>query len=126
MNPDTLLLRQVHPTFVQDGRITSQVFRPTLKDESKISVYNGDMITPEESYNKFCQQANCTSFGVVAVTKNECDGHELPVIEDGKPIPEHCLITFEDFSKKQIETKAKFLKRFAEIRGWLYRSEDSI
>jgi len=39
MTENTLLLRQVHPSFVQDGKITSQVFRPTPKDENKLSMY---------------------------------------------------------------------------------------
>ena len=47
MTGTTLLLRQIHPSFVQDGRVTSQAFRPTPKDESLLSVYDGDQITPE-------------------------------------------------------------------------------
>ena len=42
MTPDTLLLRQIHPGFIQGGRVTSQAFRPTPKDEFLLSVDNGD------------------------------------------------------------------------------------
>jgi hypothetical protein len=44
MTEATLLLRQVHPSFIQHGRVTSQVFRPTLKDKRLLSVYDGDLI----------------------------------------------------------------------------------
>ena len=61
MDPNTLLLRQVHPSFVQAENVsaqvfytlmqglavTSQVFKPTPKDENQLSVYNGDKFTPE-------------------------------------------------------------------------------
>lgn len=120
MNLKTLLLRQVHPCFVQDGKITSQAFRPTPKDEKKLSVYDGDKISPEKSYNHYCCQAGCTSHGVMAVSNEECATQELTVIEDGIPFPEHCSICFDNFSKSQIEKKAKRLKRFAEERGWLF------
>lgn len=47
MTPQTQLLRQIHPNFVQAGRVTSQAFRPTPKDENHLSVYDGDQIQPE-------------------------------------------------------------------------------
>ncbi|OQC41352.1 MAG: hypothetical protein BWX66_00754 [Deltaproteobacteria bacterium ADurb.Bin058] len=48
MNVHTLLLRQIHPDFIQNQRVSSQAFRPTPKDERKLSVYDGDLITPAE------------------------------------------------------------------------------
>jgi len=46
MNSDTLLLRQINPFWFQNGRETSQAFRPTPKDEKLLSVYGGDLISP--------------------------------------------------------------------------------
>ena len=43
MTPDTLLLRQIHPSFMQYGRVTSLAFRPTPKDEGFLSVGDGDV-----------------------------------------------------------------------------------
>ena len=100
MDSTTLLLRQVHPSFIQDGRITSQVFRPTPKDENLLSIDNGDMISAEASFIRFCARPDCRSVGVIAVNKEECDQQELPVREDGKPYPEHCSIDFSGYSKK--------------------------
>ena len=42
MTPDTLLFRQVNPGWIREGRVTSQAFKPTAKDEKKLSVYDGD------------------------------------------------------------------------------------
>ena len=122
MNSTTLLLRQVHPSFIQNGRITSQVFRPTPKDENMLSVDNRDRIAAEDSFVRFCGQPDCHSVGVMAVSKEECAEQELPVLEDGKPYPEHCSIDFGGLGKSRIEKIAKCLKRRADSRGWQYQS----
>jgi len=40
VNDSTLLHRQVNPAFVQSGRVTSQAFKPTPKDQGLLSVYD--------------------------------------------------------------------------------------
>ncbi len=120
MTDESLLLRQVHPTFIQDGKVTSQVFRPTPKDEGSLSVDNGDMISPFDSWIRFTAKPTCHSVGILAVSHGECVEQELAVVEDANPYPEHCSIIFSSFSKSQIEQKAKILKVAAERRGWLY------
>jgi hypothetical protein len=72
MTPSTLLLRQVHPGFVQAGRITSQVFRPTPKDEGYLSVDNGDLITPQQAWQRFTANPAVASAGIMAVTWAQC------------------------------------------------------
>jgi hypothetical protein len=120
MTPDTLLLRQIHPSFVQDGRVTSQAFRPTPKDEFLLSVDDGDRVSAEASWQRFTANSACKSIGVQALSQAECAGQELAVIEDGVPHPEHCSIDFTAFDKKIIEKKAKLLRAQAEMRGWLF------
>lgn len=120
MTPDTLLLRQIHPSFVQDGRVTSQAFRPTPKDELHLSVDNGDRLTAEAAWCRFTADPACTSAGVQAVSQSDCAAQALPVIEDGRPHPEHCSIDFSAFEKKAIEKKAKLLRAAAATRGWLF------
>ncbi len=122
MTLETPLLRQVNPSFVQEGRVTSQVFRPTPKDQDALSVDNGDMISPQDAWQRFVDLPNCRSVGVLAVCKKECDEQELPVIEDGIPFPEHCSIDFVGFTKSATEKKAKILKILAERRGWLHQA----
>lgn len=122
MNDQTLLLRQVHPSFVQAGRITSQVFRPTPKDENQLSVYDGDQIMAEAAWKHFISDPNCHSTGVMAVTQAQCMELELVVVADGVPFPEHASIDYSAFAKSEIEKKAKVLKGHAQARGWLYQT----
>lgn len=122
MRPQTQLLRQIHPSFVQAGRVTSQAFRPTPKDEQRLSVYDGDQIQPQAAWQHFTQNPACNSAGVLAVSKGECDGEQLPVVADGVPFPEHCYLDYSAFDKNTIEKKAKALSRFAQSRGWLFQA----
>ncbi|KTC08488.1 hypothetical protein AO387_05575 [Pseudomonas syringae ICMP 11168] len=121
MDDQTQLLRQVHPSFVQDGKITSQVFRPTPKDDKKLSSYDGDLITPDASYAHFTAREDCRSAGVVSITAGECLALGLPTVADPEEFPEHVLIDFSDYEKKEVEKKAKILRANAESRDWLYK-----
>ncbi len=121
MTPNTLLLRQIHPNFVQNGRVTSQAFRPTPKDELRLSVDNGDCVTAEAAWQRFTADAVCKSLGVQAISKVECETQDLPVIEDAHPYLEHCSIDFAAHNKKAIEKKAKTLRAKAELRGWIFK-----
>ena len=56
MNDATLMLRQIHPSFIKQGQITSQAFRPTIKDDKKLSVYDNDMITAEKAYEHYTKK----------------------------------------------------------------------
>ena len=48
MYSDTLLLRQIHPDFVErDGQVSYVAFRPFPRDEGKLSAYDGDQVTAE-------------------------------------------------------------------------------
>lgn len=121
MTPETLLLRQIHPSFIQNGRVTSQAFRPTPKDEFLLSVDDGDRVSAEVAWQRFIANPSCKSAGVQAISQAECTAQALPVIEDGQPHPEHCSVDFTAFDKKAIEKKSKLLRAQAETRGWLFR-----
>lgn len=121
MNHQTLLLRQIHPSFIQAGRITSQAFRPTPKDENKLSVYDGDQITAEAAWQHFTSNPIFRSAGVMAVTQGQCVELALEVIANGEPFPEHASIDYSAFAKSEVEKKAKVLKGYAQARGWLYQ-----
>jgi len=123
MNKDTLLLRQIHPSFIQNDRVTSQVFRPTPKDEKKLSVYDGDMIDPMAAFEHYTQQLKLASVGVMGVTVDECSALNLPCQSDPEPFSEHAIIDFSHLAENAITKKSKLLKKKAEIRGWLYREE---
>ena len=121
MTPDTLLLRQVHPSFVQEGRVTSQAFRPTPKDDKRLSTYDGDQITAEQSWEHFIQQPDCRSAGVMAASYAECTALELNVVADGATFQEHVSIDYSQYVESDIKKKAKLLARDAQERGWLHQ-----
>lgn len=121
MDSETKLLRQIHPTFVQNGRPTSQAFRPTPKDENQLSVYNGAMIAAAASWHYYTETLRLESAGVLALSHAECDAQQLKVIEDGIPIPAHCYIDFSGVSKPDAERKSKKLAALAKKRGWLFQ-----
>ena len=121
MNLQTNLLRQVNHSWVHGGRVTSQAFMPTPKDQEQISTYDGDQITPEGSWRHFTHDLGCQSDGVVAVTKEECEECGLPVTSDPKPFPEHTLIDFSGLSRKGKKDRAQRLTLSANTRGWLFQ-----
>jgi hypothetical protein len=122
VTPETLLHRQIHPSFIQQGRPTSQAFRPTPKDENKLSAYDGDKIQPKASWEHYTGFLHLASAGVMALTHAECVAQCLVVAEDGDPFPEHCSIDFSNLTKKAIEKAAKILAEGAIARGWLYQN----
>lgn len=122
MNNNTLLLRQIHPAFIQQDKITSQAFRPTPKDEKLLSVDNGDKVQAAEAWARFVVNPQCQSVGVMAVSYQECSNEDLKVIEDGAPYPEHCSIDFNNLSNGQINRKSKELRFYAEQRDWIYKN----
>lgn len=122
MNEITMLLRQINPSWIQEGRVTSQTFRPTSTDEKLLSVYDGDKIAAEDSWRHFTIELGLVSIGVMAATVAECQSHALTVTPDPEPYPEHVVIDYSGFSEKQIKSKAKFLTAAAVSRGWQYRT----
>ena len=118
MNGTTLLHRQVNPNWIQSGRVTSQAFKPTPKDQRRLSVYDGDLISADDSWRHFTQSPERSSVGVLSVTVAECQSLELSAESDPEPFPEHVVIVFgEIFSNGQTEAKAKHLRAFAVARG---------
>ncbi len=120
MTLDILLYRQVNPGWIREGRITSQAFKPTAKDQKKLSVYDGDRMTAQQAYRHYTHQLGLTSVGVMALTVAEWWQQKLPVTCYPEPFPEHVVIDFRDCSNADIKTKAKYLTRAAVLRGWQY------
>ena len=122
MTESTLLLRQIHPNFIKLGRPTSAAFRPTPKDEHKLSVYDGDLITAAAAFAHY-RGRKLESVGVLAVTVEECTRQELQVHSSPEHFPEHAEIDFSGLGSSQCERKGKKLREAAEIRGWLHQAE---
>lgn len=136
MQDNTLLHRQVHPAFVQDNQlssqvfetqltniatgITSQVFAPTPKDNNQLSVYNGDKFTAEQAYRHYILQLE--SVGVVSVTVEETNSIQLECVENNTPFNGHSYIDFAQLSANQVKSKAKILKNLANKRNWTFKN----
>lgn len=126
MDKDTLLLRQVHPSWMVGDSISQQVFssqtfKPTPKDEGLLSVYNGEVFNAYQAFEHFTNQ-NLPSVGVVAVTSAECATVPVPVINDNVPFHGQCSLDYRQLSGKGIKKAASILKAFAQARSWLYTS----
>lgn len=121
MNPGTLLLRQINPLWLQNGRVTSQAFRPTPKDEKMLSVYDGDMISAQNAWQHFTG-AGYASVGVMAVTVGECGELGLAARSTPEPFPEHAVIDYSELGTSAIDKTAKLLKAKAVLRSWLYQA----
>ena len=67
MNSDTLLYRMVSPSWMRDGRSTSQTFKPTRKDNGRVSVYDGDQISPQAAHEHYAG-LGYQAVGVLAVS----------------------------------------------------------
>jgi hypothetical protein len=121
MTDDTMLLRQIHPAFVQADQATSQAFRPTAKDEGKLSAYDGDKITPERAWSHYTGALGYASAGVMGLVVSECKAAKVDAAAESAPFPEHCAIDFTGLPTKAVDNAAKLLKRAANARGWLHR-----
>ncbi len=125
------LLRQVHPSFLRDGRPSSQAFRPTKKDEWMLSVARGSLTTAEAAFRHHSEKLKCASAGTWGITVGECDDQDLKAYSD--PIvspPEatdlaHAFVDFRGMSNSQVEARGIKLARAAHERGALYRPSAS-
>ncbi len=118
---DELLHRQVHPTFLQNGRVSSQAFRPTPKDEGMLSVSRGSMTTAEDAYVLYTGDKGLESAGVWSVTVSECGTVDLKAFHDPltDPVPDsaHSFVDFRDVGTSKAEKCSKRLAAFARARG---------
>src|SRR5665213_1881663 len=114
MKPETLLLRQVHPDFIPDGQLTSQAFMPFPKDKGKLSVYDGDQISPRDSYKHYTEVLGNKADGVWGVTCGEVSIVGLTSQPDPlENFPSQALIDFTVFPEKNFRKLAKKLKAAA-------------
>lgn len=126
-----VLFRQVHPTFMRDGRASRQAFRPTKKDEGFLSVARSTLTTAQGAYHLHTVGRELQSVGTWGITVQECAAEELSAYE--APLecppekiadPAHAVVDFNGFSNGQREAKAVGLARAAEARRRLYPPPD--
>jgi len=120
--------RQVHPKFLQNGRLSEMAFR--LRDnESCLSVSLQSKTTAREAFELYTRpQANggkgLTAYGTWAVTTAECQQQECDVYEDPTELDEaHGSIDMRHVKSDKSRRKAvqTHLRLCAEERGCIYR-----
>jgi hypothetical protein len=122
MNDATILLRQIHPNFVQDGFASSVAFRPNEGDNGLMSVYDGDLIGAAGAWGHYTTTLQKKSIGVMGITFTECAEEGLRARPDPEPFPEHAVIDFTSVPEKQWRPKSKKLQAKAQRRGWMYQT----
>lgn len=121
-NPKRMLHRQVHPSWIQQGRFTSQTFLPTPKDVGLLSVYDGDQIDAQQSFVHYTSVQALVSAGVVSVSVGEVTEVNLSWRQDPEPFPEHAVIDFTSLvTPGQVKAKAAALAEKSRHRGWVYQ-----
>lgn len=134
MENDTLFHRHIHPSLIQNDTVSyqaflasaadiaSSVFIPSMRDEKKLSVYNGEVFSPKDSFDHYTQQLK--SKGCLSVSKSECESIEpLIVINDNIPFKGHSYVDFTAVTpdtKNVIRAKAIRLREFAVKRNWTF------
>jgi hypothetical protein len=121
MKSKSLLLRHVHPNFYPNKELSSQAFFPFPKDKGKLSVYDGKLVTPAQSFEHFTQLHKLKSVGVWGVNDEEII--ETGLISCSDPLldsPAHAFVDFSSASEKEWRKLSKKLKAFAVTRGCLY------
>ncbi len=112
-----VLMRQIHPQFYAHGVPSDCRFRPSKKDENKLSVDRNSLITSEKSYHQYTQRLK--SAAVYGVTVEEFNQENINCYSD--PLTENTAHALADYKNVQnIKLAAKRLKLKAIARGCLY------
>jgi hypothetical protein len=125
---DEQLLRQVHPSWIQAGKPTSQAFRPTAKDDGLLSVSRGSKTTAAAAFDLHTRVKGLQSVGVWGILVSHCADARLDVHEDPltEPFldPAHAVIDFTGLNDKEVRAKSQLLKAMAEPI-FVQKAEDS-
>lgn len=118
-DPEEHLYRQVHASWIQEGRVTSAAWKPTPKDGGLLSVSRAKRRSAAESFSHHTQTLGLPSAGVWAVTVHDCAKAGLAVYEDPietpVPDPAHAVIDFRELTGGQVKAKAQQLRAAAQL-----------
>lgn len=123
---DELLYRQIHPSWVHDGKVSSQAFWPTEKDKGELSTSRSSKVSAKEAYDYHVETMSLQSDGAYAVSVAEVAGAGLVAVDDSATStelpPGHAFIDFKPVtSTNQRKRLGGTLRDCAEPRGWQYK-----
>lgn len=117
---DEIMLRQVLPSWVQDGRPSSAAFSPNSADAGSLSVDRRSIVDPKQAFEAYLQRG-LSSGGVWGVSVGECLDQELKCYGDHlDDNPAHALVHFGDASKSAQKRIGSRLREKAHSRGCLH------
>lgn len=121
---DEQLWRNVHPAYLDDGNMTSQAFKPTSKDDQRLSSARAERVTARIHHMEFTEALGLESAGVWAVTVGEVLEVNLRAVWDERsqnppdPCPTgHTYIDFRGQSGNKTTRLAQQLRNLAVARG---------
>jgi hypothetical protein len=120
-----LLWRNVHPSWIEtDGKLSSQAFRPTAKDQGRLSTARSGKVSAADHFAEYTAERGLASAGVWAVTVGEAGALGLPCAYDEhssalpQPAPKgHTSIDFSGSSGSAARRAGATLRDYAEARG---------
>ena len=118
---DELLHRNAHPTFIDNGRISSQAFRLTSRDEGRLSIQQNSRAAAAIAYERYTARG-LQSGGVWSITVAECGQFTLSVYDD--PLEDddsHAITDLIAYSVSQARKLTNKLASKARERGCQYR-----
>lgn len=124
---DELLWRNAHPDWIENGKLTSQAFRPTPKDQNKLSSARASKVSVENNFKEFTGDFGLASIGVWAVSVGEAGAEDIQAIYDehspSTPTPcltGHTSLDFAEISNNRAKRIGSRLRDQAEKRGVQY------
>jgi hypothetical protein len=134
LDGEELLFRQVHPTWLRDGRPSGQAFTPTKKDKDQLSTACASLTSAEQAFVLHVQGRQLKSAGTWAVTVGECETANVTPYHDPTTSPPetvadpaHASVDFSLLpSNSKKEAAGAWLARLAATRGCLFSLTDVV
>lgn len=102
-------------------------FRPTSKDEGRLSGYDGARIDAEAAFRHYTEELGLLSAGVFGLTATECDSAGLPIEPSPTSAnPLHVHLDFGGLTKCEIKSVSKKLREIAVSRGVLHAAPGTV
>lgn len=119
---EELLMRQVHPNMMQEGRLSSRAFTPTDNDNGQLSADREQLVSPKEAYEKYLTAKNLkVAGGTWGVSIAEFYALDLTSYSDElKDNPAHALVNFAAHSADKHRGLGKLAYKKANERGRLF------
>ena len=126
--PDETLFRQIHPSLLQEGVMSSATFLPTASDQGKLSVDRSSKTTAKASFDLYIENGRA-SVGVCGLTVGEFSKEKINCYPDPleatptlKANPAHAYADFNSVGTNQRKKLAQRLRTLAAGRGLLHRT----